>query len=155
LAISLGSLLVGFNVAGATHYIAYIFYFLGEYTFGLLFIAGCRNHASSRRIERKHVWMFVLAVLVAIALPALSEDFNNLFIVQASIMAGMFAVAYLELRPAYRLNAGPGVSVTSAALFLLSLDFLQYVPIFGSHQAAWGLPIPDVYFQYTSILDLI
>src|SRR5438874_10587876 len=58
LAISLASLLVGFNVSGAAHYIAYTFYFLGEYTFGLLFIAGCRSHGSRCRIERKYACMF-------------------------------------------------------------------------------------------------
>jgi diguanylate cyclase (GGDEF)-like protein len=43
----------------------------------------------------------------------------------------------------------------SAALFLLALDFLHYVVVFTWHQRAWTLPVPDSYFRYTSILDLI
>src|SRR5438105_12573599 len=156
LAISLASLFTGFQVQGRTQHILYSCYFLGEYLFGLMFIVGCRNHTSGDRLSRKHFLVLVPFVAMAVALPYFSTDFNNLFIVQASIMAVLFAGALYALRPALRGgNASPGVRIMSAALFLLTIDFLQYVPVFGSHQGAWGLQVPDSYFKYTSIFDLI
>src|SRR5438046_2507036 len=45
LSIALAGLFIGFQVAGQTQHIFYSLYFLGEYSFGLMFISGCRNHA--------------------------------------------------------------------------------------------------------------
>jgi diguanylate cyclase (GGDEF)-like protein len=42
-----------------------------------------------------------------------------------------------------------------ASLFLLTLDFLHYIPVFGARKGLWGLTVPAVYLQYTSIADLI
>ena len=155
LAFALASLLAGFSVSGPTRHLFYTLYFLSEYTFGLMFIAGCRNHVSGHRIARKDARVFAPFVFLAILLTGLSEDFNNLFIVQASIMAALFGFAFFTVRPACRRQPGLGIRVMSAALALLALDFFQYVPLFGSYQAAWGLPIPAGYFKYTSIGDLI
>jgi len=156
LSVSLASLFAGFHFQGALQRLCYFFYFLGEYGFGLMFIAGCRNHAIGEKLTRRNLLMFVPFVIVAAALPHLSDDFNNLFIVQASLMALLFAAALYTLGPARRRgHVSPGVRVMSAALFLLALDFVHYVPVFGSHQGAWGLQVPDIYFKYTSISDLI
>lgn len=156
LAVSLTSLFAGFHVMGWAQHLLYTFYFLGEYSFGFMFIAGCRNHARGIRLERKNLLLLLPFALVALVLPHISADFNNLFIVQASIMAALFATAFYALRPAMRKgHATPGATVMSAALFLLALDFLHYVPVFGSHQGAWGLHVPEGYLKYTSIFDLI
>jgi len=156
LAISLASLFAGFHASGVTNHICYSLYFFGEYGFGLLFIAGCQNHTRGEEIGQWSLWILPPFVALAIVLPLLSQDFNNLFIVQASIMAVLFAASFIALRP-----AGPdplrtpGERVMSAALFLLALDFLHYVVVFTWHQKAWKSPVPDSYFRYTSILDLI
>jgi diguanylate cyclase (GGDEF)-like protein len=88
-------------------------------------------------------------------LPHVSSDFNNLFIAQAAIMAALFAIALYSLAPARRDHLTPGVRVMSAALFLLALDFVQYVTGFTLQQSAWGLRLPEFYFRYNSIVDLI
>jgi diguanylate cyclase (GGDEF)-like protein len=156
LSVSLISLFAGFHLHGEFQRICYSVYFLGEYCFGLMFVAGCRHHATGRTLSGKNVLVFAPFALVAGILPHLSGDFNNLFIVQAFLMAGLFGTALSVLRPARRRgNVSPGVRVMSAALLLLALDFLHYVPVFGSHQGAWGLQVPDAYFKYTSIFDLI
>ena len=154
LAVSLVCLFAGFHVEGAARRLFYTFYFLGEYGFGLMFIAGCRNHARGAHLAKKDALMLAPLAAIAVALPYLSEDFNNLFIIQAAILSFLFAVALFELRRAGG-HATPGVRVMSAALLLLAVDFLHYVPVFGSHQGAWGLQVPESYFKYTSIFDLI
>ena len=42
-----------------------------------------------------------------------------------------------------------------AALVLLTIDFLHYVPVFGARKGLWGITVPAAYLQYTSIFDLI
>lgn len=153
--ISLASLFTGFHVT-AYHRIFYALYFLGEYLFGLMFIAGCRSHASNVRLRRSNLYLLIPFVLLACVLPFLSDDFNNLFIVQAAMMAMLFASAFFALRSARRSERGSlGVRVMSLALALLALDFLHYVPVFGAHDGVWGIVVPEGYLQYTSIIDLI
>src|SRR5262245_40831207 len=154
LSISLASLFAAFYTSGAAQHFFYSLYFLGEYGFGLMFIAGCRSHVLSPRVTQQRPVIIGFVVLAAV-LPWVSKDFNNLFIVQAAIMSVMFAAAFIALRPARQGIVSPGVRVMSAALLLLALDFLHYILVFGSHQADWGLPVPEGYFNYTSIFDLI
>src|SRR4029077_5630712 len=51
--------------------------------------------------------------------------------------------------------SSPGLRAMSAALILLAIDFLQYVPVFGARKGLWGITVPASYLQYTSIFDLI
>src|SRR5262249_21751985 len=84
LALALVSLFIGFHLTTG-HNFFYTLYFFGEYTFGLMFIAGCREHTTGARMGRNYLYLLGLAVTVAVVLPHLSEDFNDLFIVQALI----------------------------------------------------------------------
>jgi diguanylate cyclase (GGDEF)-like protein len=156
LSISLLSLYIGFKNPDVNK-IFYSLYFLGEYVFGLMFIAGCRSHAVGARLRRSNFYLLIPFILLAAGLPYLSDDFNDLFVVQASMMAALFATAFYALRPARRREGGTslGVRVMSLALFLLALDFLHYVPLFGSRNGAWGIGVPQGYLKYTSIFDLI
>jgi diguanylate cyclase (GGDEF)-like protein len=43
----------------------------------------------------------------------------------------------------------------SAALLLLTIGFLHYVPVFAARKGLWGINIPLGYLQYTSIFDLL
>ncbi|PYS83141.1 MAG: hypothetical protein DMF67_10205 [Acidobacteria bacterium] len=154
LSLSLSSLIVGFHVAGAKN-LFYSLYFFGEYAFGYMFMAGCRHHATGARLTRRHLIALAPSVGIAAALPWLSDDFNDLFMVQASIMAALFAAAFLAMGPARRSGqVSPGVRVMSFALLLLALDFLHYVPVFGARNGVWGFVVPEGYLKYTSIFDL-
>lgn len=154
LSVSLSSLIVAFHV-GSAKTLFYSLYFLGEYAFGYMFVAGCRHHATGARLSRRDLIALAVAVVIAATLPFASEDFNDLFMLHAALMACLFAAGYLALRPARRNVAGLGQRVMSLALLLLSLDFLHYVPVFGARDGAWGLVVPRGYLQYTSISDLI
>jgi diguanylate cyclase (GGDEF)-like protein len=155
LSVSLTSLLIGFNMGGSQKFF-YTLYFFGEYAFGLLFVAGCRYSASGARLGRTYLYLFLGAAAVALALPYLSVDFNNLFLVQASILTFLFAASFVSLRMGSKWKeASPGQRVMSAALLLLTIDFLHYVPVFGTRNGAWGITVPKGYLQFTSIFDLL
>lgn len=155
LGLALVSLFVGIHVASGQK-LFFSGYFLGEYAFGLLFIAGCRHYATGTRLNRRAIFIGGAAAVVAVVLPFLSSDFNDLFMVHATIFAALFAIAAWSLRPAFgSVQNSPGLRVMLAALVLLAIDFLHYVPLFAARKGLWGFTVPAGYLQYTSIFDLI
>ena len=155
LSMALASLFAGFHIA-PEHSLFYSLYFFGEYTFGLMFIGGCRYLVTGTRPTVRSYSLFIPAAVLAAVLPHLSADFNDLFMVQATIMAGLFAASFIALFPAFRRReSSPGLRVMSTALILLTLDFLHYVPVFGARKGLWGITVPTSYLQYTSIFDLL
>lgn len=151
--LALAGLFAGFHLPSYQK-VLYSVYFFGEYSFGLLFFAGCRYRVSKARFG-KHSLVLIPAALIALALPFTSADFNDLFMIQATIMAVLFAASLIGLRPVLRGHASLGMRVTAAALLLLTIDFLQYLPVFGARKGLWGITVPASYLQYTSIFDLI
>ncbi len=154
LAIALTSLFVGFHVIPG-HNLFYSVYFFGEYAFGLMFIGGCRYLASGVSMTRRCYSLLIPAAVLAIALPWFSADFNDLFLVQAAVMATLFGASLVALWPALRHETSPGLRITFTALFLLTIDFIHYLPVFGARKGLLGITVPATYFQYTSIFDLI
>lgn len=155
LSVALINLFLGFHV-WAAHKFFYSAYFFGEYAFGLLFIAGCRYLVSGVEVSFRYYLTLVPAALVAIVLPYLSADFNDLFMFQATVVSGFFLASGLTLLPAFRRDQNtPGLRVMLVAIFLLAFDFLHDVPVFGARKGLWGLTVPASYLQYTSIFDLI
>jgi len=155
LSLGLLSLYAGFHFEQSQN-LFYSMYFMGEYAFGLLFIAGCRFHARGVSFAPRYYLFLLPAVITAILLPRASPDFNDLFLIQAAIMAVLFAASFVCLRPAFRdRNGGLGLKVTSTALILLAVDYLHDVPVFGARKGLWGITVPASYLQYTSIIDLV
>jgi diguanylate cyclase len=155
LALALLSLLAGFHIAPEQR-LFYSLYFFGEYAFGLMFFGGCRYLATGARPTVRSYSMFIPAAVLAVALPYLSPDFNDLFMVQATMMAMLFAASFIAMWPALRRQeTTPGLRVMSAALIFLTIDFLHYLPVFGARKGLWGVIVPGAYLQYTSIFDLI
>jgi diguanylate cyclase len=154
LSLSLLSLSVAFR-APQWGKLFYSIYFFGEYAFGYLFIAGCRNYASEVRLTRRHLYLSIPAALVAIGLSRLPGDFNISFMPHAVIIAGLFAVSFCSLWPARVKNqVSPGLRVMFVALMLLTLDFLHYVPVLA-YVKMTGSAVPIGYLRYTSVYDLI
>lgn len=135
LSFSLISLFVAFQLA-STQKIFYSCYFFGEYLFGLLFIAGCRSQARGASITRKHGYFLIPAAVVSLVLPYASRDFNDLFMIHAAILAILFMVSFFTLHRGRRgEETTPGIRVMLAALLLMTLDFLHYVPAFGDRKS--------------------
>jgi len=151
LSLSLISLFAAFRLA-STATIFYSCYFLAEYIFGLLFIAGCRSQVTGKPLSRKHAYFLIPAIVVSFVLPYVSRDFNDLFMIHAAILATLFMIALLTLRKS---GGSPGIQLMSVALLLMTLDFLHYVPVFGARKGLLGITIPASYFRYTSVFDLL
>jgi diguanylate cyclase (GGDEF)-like protein len=154
LALAILSLFLGFHVAGG-HKLFYSVYFFGEYAFGLFLIAGCRHLVGGISVTNRYYFTLIPAAIVAIVFPYLSADFNDLFMLQAAILAGFFFTSALTLWPALRDHGSPGLRVMMTALVLLTINFLHDVPVFGARKGWWGFTVPAAYLQYTSIFDLV
>jgi len=155
LSLSLISLFAAFRLA-STQTIFYSCYFLGEYLFGLLFIAGCRSQATGASLTNKHRYFLIPAIVVSLVLPYASRDFNDLFMIHASILAVLFMISFFTLRKGKRgEDASAGIRVMLAALLLMTIDFLHYVPAFAARKGLFGITVPSSYFRYTSLFDLL
>jgi diguanylate cyclase len=153
LAVALSSLLIAFNFTGLRD-LFLVGYFFGEWAFGYLLIAGCRNVASGASLSSRHLIAAIPAFILALLVPQLSGDLNILFIPQALIMAAFFAVGFFVLKPVRRRAMTPGLRVTSVALILLSIRFLLYAPLFA--YAVWSGREPTWNdLPYSSMFDLI
>ncbi len=149
------SLFIGFHFQPNPK-LFYSLYFFGEYLFGLLFIAGCLSQASGTRFTKRHLYLLIPALVVALVLPHASRDFNDLFMIHAIIVAALFMIAFFTLRRGFKSDEpSAGLRVMSAALLLLTIGFLHYVPVFGARKGLWGITVPSSYFHYTSVFDLL
>jgi diguanylate cyclase (GGDEF)-like protein len=131
----------------------YSIYFLGEYAFGYLFVSGCRNCVSGFQLSRRHWWVALPAVFVAVGLPLLADDFGILMVPHAAIVTSIWASAYWVLRPIGGVEPpGPGRRIVSLALLFLMVEFSQYTVTsvfnqFVGHNFS--------YMRYSSLYDLI
>jgi diguanylate cyclase (GGDEF)-like protein len=155
LSVALLSLFIGFKLQ-PNQKLFYSVYFFGEYLFGLLIIAGCRNQVTGATLQRRHNYVLIPAAAFAFVLPYASRDFNDLFMIHALIVAALFTTAFVTLvRAAKSDEPSAGLRVMSTALLLLTIAFLHYVPVFGARKGLWGITVPASYLQYTSIFDLL
>jgi diguanylate cyclase (GGDEF)-like protein len=152
LVVALLALFASFRIPAARTVLETLYY-LGEYLFGLMLGAGCRNFATNERVQVADVHKVLPAALLAAALPYLPGEFTVRFIVQAAVLAALFGAALFQIRRVAG-PGGPGLRVTRTALLLLTLCFTHYVPVY-----AWSLTtanaVPIAYRAYSSILDLI
>jgi diguanylate cyclase (GGDEF)-like protein len=154
LAVSLAALMASLYVRPLQPFTAPVF-FLGEYGFAFMFIAGCRNRATGALLTRRSLRWLVPAIASSILLAQLSLLRGDIFIFHSAVMALLFLTAYRALQPAREAGqAATGFSVMSAALFLLALDFALYVISFTVISFNLG-NLPLLYLRYSSVIDLI
>jgi diguanylate cyclase len=155
LSLSLIGLFVGFQL-DSPQTLLYSCYFFGEYVFGLLFIAGCRAQTTGATLSKKHAYLLIPALIISLALPYASRDFNDVFMIHSPIMAVLFIISFFALRKRLRSEEpSPAISVMSTALLLLGISFLVYVPTFGARKGLWGFTVPESLLHYTSVFDLL
>lgn len=126
------------------------FYFLTEYLFGFLLIAGCRSLDESWEMKVRQELIILPFILVAFGLPFLADDFNLVFNAHSLILSGFFAIALVALLRIKMRSFGWRVMVI--ALGLLVVDFLQYFVVFSLRQY---MVIDFDYLQYNSVIDLV
>ena len=125
------------------------FYFLNEYIFGFLLVAGCRSLAANADMRLRNEIFILPFIFVAFGLPFIGDDFNLIFNIHSLIMSGFFMVAFLALWRT-KLNSF-GWRVMLVALALLIVDFFQYFVVFTARQY---LIIDTDYLTYNSVIDL-
>ena len=126
------------------------FYFLSEYVFGFLLVAGCRSLSGNKEMKIRQELFVLPFILVAFGLPFLSNDFSLVLNIHSLILSGFFAVAFLALWRT-RLRTF-GWRVMLIALGLLTLDFLQDFVAFTARQY---VVIPSDYLAYNPVIDLV
>ena len=126
------------------------FYFLTEYVFGFLLIAGCRSLTGNADMKLRQELFVLPFILVAFGLPFLGDDFNLVFNVHSLILSGFFAIASLALWKTKIRTFG--WKVMQLALGLLVVDFVQYFIVFSIRQY---MTIGFDYLQYNSVIDLV
>lgn len=130
------------------------FYFLGEYVFGGLLIAGCRSVATGKPLGRRAAWLLAPALVLAVLLPHVHRDFSVRFIPQAAIMAVLFGVALRELRRGSAAGERVGMRLLTVSLVALCLSFLHYVPALS--WAVWhGRQLAVAYASSMARFDLL
>lgn len=166
LTLALAALLAGFALNNADprwrswQWVFFSLYCFGEYVAGYLWIAGCRNLAGVYRLTRRDAIWLAPAAMVAVVIPWVARfqfgRFDGLMIVHSLFMACLFATAFAVLyasRDAIR-GVGAGVGVMMAALFVLTVAFLQYAPLCGYSQLT-GQPEAFPHLKYSSLYDLM
>lgn len=130
-------------------------YFFGEYLFGFLLVAGCRDYVAGSGRSPIALWWLAPAAALALSLGHWSVDLTARFAPQAAAMAALFGWALLTLRPALREpRRRLGLRITVLALALLTA-------LFGLHalmmlrSALTATPLPLYYRAYISIYNLL
>lgn len=125
-------------------------YFLTEYFFGFLIIAGCRSLVENRELKIRNEVLLLPFIVVAFGLPFLSEDFNLIFNVHSLILSGFFILALIELwKTGIRTF---GCNVMMVALGLLTCNFFLYFVLFTARQY---VEISTDYLAFNSVVDLV
>jgi diguanylate cyclase (GGDEF)-like protein len=126
------------------------FYFLSEYVFGFLLVAGCRSLVDNGDMKASHELFVLPFIPIAFGLPFLGDDFNLVFNVHSLILSGFFAMAFVALWRA-KLHTF-GWKVMLVALALLTTDFFQYFVVFTARQY---VELQTDYLSYNSVIDLV
>jgi diguanylate cyclase (GGDEF)-like protein len=93
---------------------------------------------------------FIPFVILAVALPHLASDFNDIFNGHSLIMAGFYAFAFYHLGKSKQANFGWRVMHVSLAL--LVVDFVAYSILFSVRGIA---PFRTDFLSYNPVIDLV
>src|SRR5574338_390981 len=74
------------------------YFYLGEYMFGFLLIAGCRSLDGKWDLKTRTELWIVPFLVAAVGLPMVSSDINDVLGAHTMIMAGLYAAAFWFLR---------------------------------------------------------
>jgi len=133
----------------------FVLYYLGEYAFAYLLIAGCRNFTLDRKITHRSWFLLIPGFLTAILLSFPTGDFNTVFNLHSFLMAITFVVAFFSLKPPSKSPQDNfGWRVMRIAIGLLAIDFLHYTIIFSLRHTSYPTLLGR-YLAFNSIIDLV
>ncbi len=126
------------------------FYFLSEYMFGFLLVAGCRSLGKTGEMPFRQELLIIPFILIAFGLPFVSGDMAFVLNLHSIILSGFFAVAFVEL---WKTKVGSfGWKVMLIALGLLFLDFSQYFLVYVVRRF---VDFPLRFLEYNTVVDLV
>ena len=126
------------------------YYYLGEYLFGFLLVAGCRSLNGGWSLHPQSAAWIVPFLMLALVLPQAAADFNHVYAIHSMVMAGFYASGFLAMR---REGTGTfGWKVMSVALAALALDFGLYSAVYT---ASVLRPFDTWFLAYNSIVDMV
>jgi diguanylate cyclase (GGDEF)-like protein len=128
----------------------FTYYFLGEYIFGFLLVAGCKSLADNFELKARDEFYVVPLVIVAIVLPQVSRDFNELYSVHSLVLSSFFGYAFMVIRRVEMRSFG--WRIMHATLALLSLNFLAYSIVFT---ARLFLNFESILLSFNPVIDLV
>lgn len=73
------------------------YYFLGEYIFGFMLVAGCKSLYGKYELNSRIELLIIPFVVAAIFLPLVAGDFNDVFHIHELILSGFYFAAYFVL----------------------------------------------------------
>lgn len=130
------------------------FYYLCEYAFVYLLIAGCRNYASGLKITKRSWLLLIPAISTAVFFAFSIGEFNDFFNFHSLIMGIGFGIAFFALKPSSRFPLNSGWLVMKFAMVLLAFDFFHYTIIFNLRHTSYPQLLGN-YLIYSSIIDLV
>ena len=134
----------------------YRLYLLGGYTFCFYLLHGCSLFSLDTGLEKwRGVW-FGSAVVLALALPLLFENFTSLFAIHAGLLGVACGAAWwIIFHGRRRRSDATGQGIMLFALGCLTLNYLSYIPlsVFGGSVQPGDVLYP--HFKYSSLIDLL
>ncbi len=126
------------------------YYYLGEYLFGFLLLAGCRSLAGNWDVKTKHELWFTPFLIVSIVLPMVTPDFSNVYSIHSMIMAGLYGASFWAVRKSAIRSFG--WKVLHVALAGLAIDFALYSIIYTANIY---IRFNTDFLSYNSVVDLV
>jgi len=128
----------------------FTYYFLGEYIFGFMLIAGIRSLDSEQEMQPRTEMMIAPFLIIAVILPLLASDFNEILPIHFLIVAGFFAFAFYSSRKSALRSFG--WHVLHVALAMLAINFAGYFFVFTMRNA---VPFANQILAYNSAVNLV
>jgi diguanylate cyclase (GGDEF)-like protein len=128
----------------------FTYYFLGEYVFGYMLVAGCRSLDGKYELRPRSELMMIPFLVAAVVLPHVTDDFNDVFNIHSLILAGFYGAAFYWIRKSKQDTFG--WRVMHISLVLLTIDFLLYTIAFSFRNVA---AFSTSFLTYNSIVDLV
>jgi len=128
----------------------FTYYFLGEYIFGFMLVAGCRTLTDEGELSGRSELMIVPFVAIAIVLPQLAQDFNDIYSLHSVVLAAFFAAAFIVLHRS-RIRTF-GWRVMHVSLALLTLNSVMYAAVLT---ARYLTGFETILLSFSSVIDLV
>jgi len=128
----------------------FTYYYLGQYIFAFLLVAGCRSLDGNWELRSRSQFWIVPFLVLAIALPLLSKDLNEIYGLHTLILSGFFGAAFFAIRRSALRSFGWRVMHISLAA--LTLDFFLHSVVYT---ASIFVAFDTSFLTYNPIVELV